>query len=250
MMADFSASRVSLTGVGATVGTATTIKTGSVASFNINGAVVQLQVARDLTIAIGDVCLIQRVGSQWTALQRLYTAAPAAPDNPALPNPQPAEVYGTLIVPAVETRSYRGGWITVNDDVLQGDFAGAGNYTGVAFFGDAARTLDGATITSATAQIRRKGSGGLSSAQTATLRLVTESVRPSGAPTLTSSATGPSLAWGESVAFPIPTSWVDELAAGTAGGIAVFDGDGSPYIAFDGRGAYPQAFTLMINWTR
>jgi len=249
-MSDFSGTRVSLTGVGATVGTATTVKTGSVASFNVQGAIVQLEVARDLTIAIGDVCLVQRVGSQWTVLQRLYAAAPADPGNPVLPNPQPPTVDGVLLVPAVETRSYRNEWITAHDDTLQGDFAGAGNYTGAAFYGSAARSLDGATITDATLLVRRKGSGGLPAAQTATLRLVTESTRPAGAPTLTSSATGPSLAWGEQAAFPVPTSWIDELAAGTAGGLAIFDGDGSPYMALDGRGALPSAWTLTISWTR
>lgn len=249
-MSDFSGTRVSLTGVAATVGTATAVVTGSVAMFNVQGAIVEIQVARDLTIAIGDVCLIQRVGSQWTALQRLYAAAPADPGNPVLPNPQPPSVDGVLLVPAVETRSYRGGWITAHDDVLQGDFAGAGNYTGAAFYGSTARALDGATIIDATMLVRRKSSGGLPGAQVATLRLVTESARPAGAPTLTSSATGPSLAWGEQAAFPIPTSWIDELAAGTAGGIAVFDADGSPYMAFDGRGALPSAWTLTISWTR
>jgi hypothetical protein len=159
-------------------------------------------------------------------------------------------VGGTLVVPAIETRSYRGGWVTAHDDVLQGDFAGAGNYTGVAFYGAAALSLAGATITGATAFVRRQASGGLPGVQTATLRLVTESERPAGAPTLTSSATGPALAQGEQAAFPIPTSWIDELAAGTAGGLAVFDGDGSPYIAFEGRGAVPSAWTLTISWTR
>jgi hypothetical protein len=249
-MNGFSDTRVTLTGVGATVGTATTVKTGSVASFNVQGAIVQLEVARDLTIAVGDVCLIQRTGSQWMALQRLYTAAPADPGNPTLPNPQPASVEGQQIVPAVETRSYRAGWVTAHDDVLQGDFAGAGNYTGCAFYGSTARALEGATITAATMLVRRKGSGGLAGAQTATLRLVTESTRPSGAPTLTSSATGPSLALGEQAAFAIPTSWIDELADGTAGGIAIYDADGDPYMAFDGRGALPSAWTLTIAWTR
>lgn len=249
-MSDFAGTRVSLTGVGATKGTATTIASGAVATFDVNGALVQVQVARDLTVAVGDVCLLQRVGSEWVALQRLYTAAPADPGNPILPNPQPVSVDGSLLIPAVETRSYRSGWVTGNDDTLQGDFAGAGNYTGAAFYGDAARALDGATITAATVMVRRKSSGGLPGAQTATLWLVTESMRPAGAPTLTSSATGPALAWGESASFAIPTSWIDELAAGTAGGLAIYDADGSPYMALDGRGALPSAWTLTVTWTR
>lgn len=249
-MTDFARTRTSLTGTGATLGTATSTASGALATFVVQGATVQCQVARDLTVAAGDVCLIQRIGSQWVAVQRLYTAAPADPGNPVLPVVQPATVTGGLVIPAVETRTFRTSWITSHDDVLQGDFAGAGNLTGCAFYGSAPLALSGATITAATVSIRRKSSGGLSSAQATTLWLVTETTRPGGAPTLTSSTAGPSLAWGGEAAFAIPTTWVDAMAAGTAGGIAAYDADGSPYVALDGRGAMPSAWTLSISWTR
>lgn len=250
-MSDFARTRTSLTGTGATLGTATTTASGALATFVVQGATVQVQVARDLTVAVGDVCLIQRVGSQWVAVQRLYTAAPADPGNPTLPDVQPSTVSGSLVVPAIETRTFRSDWITSHDDVLQGDFAGAGNLVGCAFYGSACLALDGATITAATVSIRRKSSGGLSSAQDTTLWLVTETTRPAGAPTLTSSTAGPTLAWGEaSAAFAIPTAWVDAMVAGTAGGIAAYDADGSPYVALDGRGTLPSAWTLSISWTR
>lgn len=250
-MTDFASTRVTTDGLGATLGTATTVKTSGVASFTVGGVAVAAQVARDLTVAVGDVCVIQRVGSQWFAVQRFYTAAPADPGNPALPVPKPVSVSGTLVIPAVETRSYRNSaWLTTSDDVFQGEFAGAGVYTGCAFYGPGALGLAGATISSATVMLRRAGSGGLPAAQALTLRLVTESAVPSGAPTLTSTTAGPSLAWGESATFSVPTAWIDSLAAGTSGGIAVYESDGSPYVVLDGRGRYTNSFTLTINWSR
>lgn len=249
-MSDFAATRTDLTGTGATLGTATTTKTAEVATFTVNGTAVQCQVARDLTIAVGDVCLIQRVGSLWFALARVYAAAPVDPENPPTPAPKPTVVRGTLVVPAIETRSYRGSWRTDTDDVYQGEYGGNGNHTGCAFYGSKPRSLSGATVTSATVRLRRRSAGGAAKAQSLTLRLVTQSTRPSGAPTLGSSTDGPNLAWGQSSTFTIPDSWAQAMVDGTAGGLAIFESDGSPYMILDGRGRFSSSFTLTIGWER
>jgi hypothetical protein len=252
-VSDFSSIRVDLTGVPATLATALTVKSSGVASFSIGETAVNVQVARDLTIAVGDVCLVQRVGSAWFALQRFYTAASTSPpNNTTPPPPKPAIVYGTLVCPPVETRSYRpGGWRTDNDDVYQGEYFGNGNHTGCAFYGTKPRSLEGATVTRATIRVWRPDAGGANAAQATTMRLVTQSKRPAGAPTLGASTSGPSLRRGQTTtAFVIPTSWAQAMVDGTAGGLGFFDSSGSPYVILAGRGRSASSFALTITWTR
>lgn len=238
---------------GAVTGTATTTASGALATFTINGVATQVQVARDLTIAIGDVALIIKVGQLWVAVCRLFTAAPADVGYVGdVPTPSPSTVSGTLVVAPVETRSYRTGfgWRTDVDDVIQGDPGAAGDHTGCAFYGSKPLSLTGATVTSATVRIRRPARGGNPVAQPLTLRLVTETTRPAGAPTLTSTTAGPSPVWDSNTDFTVPTAWVQAMVAGTAGGIAILDPDADPYVVTSGTGDYGPAWTMTINWTR
>lgn len=250
-MADPSDVRTGLGGVGSVLGTATGAKSGSTVGAVINGVVVTVQVARDLTVAAGDVLTINKYGSLWVAVGRLYTAAPAATHSPDSPPPNPGTASGTLVVAPVETRSRRNGaWRTDTTQVIQGEYGGGGNHTGAAFYGSAPQSLVGATVTAATVQVRRDG-GGAFAAQATTMRLVTESTRPSGAPTLTSSTGGPSLAVGATDnSFTVPTSWAQAMVGGTAGGLGFFAAGGSPYVRFAGVGDWSPAFTMTINWTR
>lgn len=235
---------------------ALTDKASGVCTAKVNGVETQVEVARDLTVTAGDALLVGQYGSglQWVALCRLGTAAPPIPGTdpaPAPPNPKPSTVTGMLVVSPVETRSYRSGrWRTDNDAVYQGQFGGNGNHTGVAFFGTKPRSLAGATVTAATVRVRRIA-GGQNAAQGTTMRLVTETSRPAGAPTLGASTSGPSLRRGQTdSSFTIPTSWGQSMVDGTAGGIGFFDADGSPYVIFAGRGDWSSAFTLTLSWTR
>ncbi|RKN38446.1 hypothetical protein [Micromonospora endolithica] len=233
--------------------TATTAKSGSTVTATVNGIVTTIEVARDLPVASGDVLLVERVGAQWYAYARVYAAAPAALD-PVVeppPPPKPAVTTGTLVVSPVETRSYRPtyGWRDDNTDVYQGEYGGWGNHTGAAFYGTKPRSLAGATVTRATIRVKRLTAGAYA-AQSTTLRLVTQATRPGGAPTLTSSTSGPSLAVGGSTTFTVPASWAQAMVDGTAGGLAVYDSDGSPYVRFAGRGSWSPAFTLTITWQR
>lgn len=230
--------------------TATAAKAGSAVTALVNGAVVTVAVARDLSVASGDVIVVTKVGAQWFALGRAYAAAPTSPINQPGPPAQPTGVTGSLVVPPVETRSYRNGaWRFDNTTVYQGSYGGGGNHTGAVFYGSMPRSLAGATVLSASAQVRRED-GGAFAAQSTTMRLMTNSTRPAGVVTLTSTAAGPSLAVGRSTSFAIPTAWVQSMVDGTAGGLGFFTGTGSPYVQFAGTGDWGPAFSLTINWQR
>lgn len=233
----------------ALLATATAAKAGSTVTALVNGAVVTVQVARDLTVASGDVIVVDRVGSQWFALGRAYPSAPAAPTNQAAPVAQPVSVTGTTVFGPVETRTYESSWRTDNTSVYQGSYGGSGNRTGCVFYGGAPRSLSGATVLSASFQVRRQ-SGGVFAAQTATMRLMTNATKPGGAPTLTSSTTGPRLATNTQGLFSVPTSWVQSMVDGTAGGLAFFTSAASPYMVFSGIGDWGPAFALTVSWQR
>lgn len=235
-----------------TYGTATSAKTGSTFTVVINGKSTTAQALRDLTIAAGDVVALTKFGSQWLAIGRLFTAAPADTGSADAPDPTPPSRSGTNVFPPVETRSFRNSsWRTDNDNVYQGQFGGNGNHTGCAFFGNGPRGLAGATVTSARMVVHRHNGGGITAPQTTTMRLVTEKFRPGGAPTLGASTTGPRLGWnGTNTSFAVPTSWAQSMVDGTAGGLGFFVSGGSPYVILSGRSEYRPAFTLTINWTR
>jgi hypothetical protein len=250
-VSDFSTTRVQ-PGREPILAYAITAKSGDTCDVWINGTTTTVKVARDLTVAQNDLLLIQRTGMFWVAIQRLGTAAvtPQTGQGQA-PPPKPPVVYGNTPFGPVETRSYQATrWRTDNDDVYQGQYGGNGNHTGCAFYGNGPRSLAGATVNGAYIQVRRKLGGGITAAQSTTLRLVTQSTRPGGAPTLTSSTAGPSLAWGQAQAYGIPASWAQSMVDGTAGGLALFVGGGSPYVILDGRSHYGPSFTLTIIWQR
>lgn len=249
-MTDFAEVHTSTDGIGAMLGRATATKSGSTITVEINGTVTTVQCNRDLAPAAGDILIVQRIGAQWFAICRVYTAAPAAQFNDTGVAANPATKAGTLTVAPVETRSYRSsGWRTDNTSVYQGQYGGWGNHTGSVFYGTGPRSLTGATVTSATVQVRRI-EGGTFAAQPTTMRLVTESTRPAGAPTLGSTTSGPSLAVNGQTSFTIPTSWAQAMVDGTAGGLAFFEADADPYVRFAGKGDWAPAFTLTINWQR
>jgi len=229
--------------------TATAAKSGSTVAALVNGASVSVQVARDLSVASGDVIVVTRVGSQWFALGRAYASAPVAPLNQAAPAPQPTGVTGTNVFGPVETRTYESSWRTDNTHVYQGSYGGSGNRTGCVFYGAAPRSLAGAVVLSAAFQVRRRA-GGAFGAQTATMFLMTQATKPAGAPTLGPSTAGPTLAVNAQGGYIVPTSWVQAMVDGTAGGIAFFTSSSSPYMVFDGIGDWGPAFALTVNWQR
>lgn len=252
-MTSAATNHVSLSGVPSSIGIAQDVAAAGLLPVAIGGTVVSVAANRDVTFAAQDRVLVVKAGGVWVAVCRLDTAAtdPTTVVNPDPPVVKPITTTGTRTFTPVETRSRQGSkWRTDNDDVYQGQYGGNGNHTGCAFYGSGPRSLAGATVTSASIMVKRKNAGGVTAAQTTTLRLVTQKTRPSGAPTLTSSTTGPSLKWGQSATFAVPTSWAQAMVDGTAGGLAIFDSGGSPYVILDGRGAYGASFALTIRWRR
>lgn len=252
-MTDSAANRVNIAGIPSGVGVAVGPASGGLITVTVKGIDVVMLAARDVSFATGDpVAFIQAAGT-FIALGRTATAAVPAPAdfNPPPPTPKPVTVTGSKTFTPVETRSRQGSkWRTDNDDVYQGQYGGNGNHVGCAFYGGGPRSIAGATVTSAKVKLRRKNSGGITAAQDTTFWLVTQTKKPSGAPTLTSSTDGPNLAWGQSTTFTIPTSWAQAMVDGTAGGLAIYEADGSPYVILDGRSHYGSSFSLTINYSR
>jgi hypothetical protein len=237
-------------------GTATAASASNLVAVSVSGTVITCNVVRGLTVASGDVVLIARTGAKWWVKNVLYAAAPpAGPDgSDVAPPPKPVTVTGTLVVAPVETRSYRNsvyvGWRTDNDDVYQGSY-GSGNHIGCAFYGDKPRSIRGSTVTRATLRVKRVSAGDYG-AKTSTLFRITNKRKPGGSPTFYGGSTnGPRLAVNKTdTSFDVPTSWAQDLVDGNAGGLAIYDSSGSPYMRFAGRSSYSSAWTLTIKWKR
>jgi hypothetical protein len=230
---------------------ARSVKSGSTLTVNVDGYDITVQCARDLTPAINDVLLLQLTATGWVALARLYTAAvDYAPD--AYPAPPPTALVrgGRLVLFARSTGSYRDGkWRTDSDDVVQGATGGYGNSVGAAFYGTKPTSLAGATVTAAALTLVRYP-GAPYASLTPTMRLATETDRPTGTPTLTSTSAGPAMVSGQTVSWTVPPAWAQAMVNGTAGGIAVYNAAGTPYVRLRGRATNSSAFTLTIDWER
>lgn len=229
-----------------------TKSTGAILA-EINGTTVSVMCGKGVNPAVGEIVMVDKVGTQWYAFDAVDITTPTQPSD-SQPGPPSTVSTGTLTVTPVETRSYRSGsvtgWRTDDDDVYQGQYGGWGNHTGCVFYGTKPRSLAGATVTGATFRVRMEQIGSYPPSA-ATMRLVTQSVRPGGAPTLTSSTTGPRLAQGEEFPnFAVPVAWAQAMVDGTAGGIGFFVSGGSPYLRMSGRGSWSPAFALAISWRR
>jgi len=245
-VSDFSDVRSDQSGSGALLGMATAAASASTVTVDVGGQVITCGTLRGITIAQYDPVLVIRVGSRWIVIGRIANATPgsgnASDDSPV------ASTAGTAVFAPVETRSWRGSWRTDTTSVYQGEYS-YGNHTGCAFYGGAPRALAGATVTSAAVYVKRLAAGTYA-AQTTTLRKITESTRPAGAPTVSDSATGPSLAVGAEASVVIPTAWAQALVDGTIGGLGIYEADGSPYVRLAGLGEFSPAWTMTINWSR
>ncbi|MEU1407111.1 hypothetical protein ABZ471_33025 [Streptomyces sp. NPDC005728] len=268
-MADFADTRVSTAGLGTALGTAQTAPASGACLVTVGGITVTARVATGLTVAAGNIVLLARLRSTYYVTQVVPaapTSTPAPPPPPdtappdtgdAPPAPKPTVRTGTLTCVPTATACFRdGSWRSDGDptnsfDLYQGRYGGSsfGRNTGCAFYGSKPHTLAGATCTKATVKIKRLSAGDYS-ARSATLRLVTQTTRPGGAPTLNETTSGPSLKIGDSSTFVLPTSWGQSLIDGTRGGIAINVSSDDPYIHLAGRGSWSAAFTVSISWRR
>lgn len=268
-MADFADTRASRNGSGSVRGMAVSSASGGACLVSVGGATVTARVAMSLTVAVGNLLLLSRLGSTYYVIGVLPPApttppvAPAPSDSPPVdtgdkpPAPKPTTSTGTLTCVPTATATYRdGSWrsdgaSTNSFDLYQGRYGGSsfGRNTGCAFYGSKPHTLAGATCTKATVKIKRLSAGDFS-ARSATLRLVSQTSRPGGAPTLNESISGPSLKIGDMSTFTLPTSWGQALIDGTRGGIAISIGSDTPYIHLAGRSSWSAAMTLSLSWRR
>ncbi|QTD96961.1 hypothetical protein [Streptomyces cyanogenus] len=269
-MASLAGTRVSLAGTGTLRGTAVSTVSGNACLVMVGGIQVTARVATTLTVAVGNVLLLARLGSTYYVINVVPPAPTTTPTTPTPvdntppvdtgdkpPPPKPTTTTGTLTCVPVATACYRdGSWRSDGDpvnsfDLYQGRYGGSsyGRNTGVAFYGSKPHTLSGATCTKATVKIKRLSAGDYS-ARSATLRLVSQTTRPGGAPTLNESTSGPSLKIGDSTTFTLPTSWGQALIDGTRGGIGISISSDDPYIHLAGRSSWSAAFTVTISWRR
>lgn len=267
-MADWADTRVSLAGQGTLVATATTSVSGGAVLATAAGITITVRVATGITPAQGDRLLVTRHGSVYWAIATIpapptVTPTPVAPPDTApdpgdkAPAPKPTTTTGTLTCVPTATACYRdGSWrsdgASVNSyDLYQGRYSGSsfGRMTGCAFYGSKPHSLSGATCTKATVKVKRLSAGDYA-ARAVTLRLVSQTSRPSGAPTLNESTSGPSLKIGDTSTFTLPTSWGQALIDGSRGGIAISISSDTPYIHLAGRGSWSAAMTLTISWRR
>jgi hypothetical protein len=267
-MADWADTRVTLSGQGTLVATATTSVSGGAVLATASGITITVRVTAGVSPTQGDRILVVRHGSVYWGIATIPappTVAPtpvavpdAAPDaGDTAPVPKPTTTTGSLTCVPTATACYRdGSWRSDGDptnsfDLYQGRYSGSsfGRNTGAAFYGSKPHTLNGATCTKATVKLKRLSAGDFA-ARSVTLRLVSETSRPGGAPTLNESTSGPSLKIGDTSTFTLPTSWGQALIDGSRGGIAISIGSDDPFIHLAGRGSWSAAMTLTIFWRR
>jgi hypothetical protein len=266
-MTQFADTYLSTSGQGTEIGQVISAPTDNACGVRIGGFSTTVRITGGVTVVLNDIVLIIRHGSTRFIISTIEPApaVPAVPDPTAVtpppseesPDPDPEIRVGTLIVAPVGTSTYRdGAWRTDlkalvdSSDVLQGRWTTTyGINTGCAFYGDKPSTLIGATVTGGTLHVKRI-SAGVFGEQTATLWLITEKTRPSGAPTLSNAIAGPSLPIDTIMDFTLPTAWVGAIADGTHGGIAVYVSSSAPYMKFAGLNTYSTAFYLTIDWYR
>jgi hypothetical protein len=240
-------------GYDAVVGVILAAPAGGRVSVRVDGATLSLPLIRSYAPTVGDTCLVLRRESSGWVLGALGTAPPAAPppttnvpppvaDDPTAAKPR----TGSDVFVPTSSGTYRdGAWLPDTVDVYQGDASGRGLNYGAAYYGAGPNGIRGATVTRARLRIRRQV-GGSSFPQAPTLRLLTGTVRPAGAPVSSSSTPGPALAAGEETTYDLPTSWGQALVDGTAGGIGTWvDPDPNPYIRTDGP-----TLAVLLDWTR
>lgn len=144
---------------------------------------------------------------------------------------------------ATSARSWRypsdgggsGGWRSENK-AYQGQYSNFGLHKGLWFFDDASirSTLSGQTILSIRLRLTRDSNGGVSGAQTPTIRPHNYSSQPSGEPVYASGTnTSESWGWGETDWVTLDNSWGRSLRDGHVRGVGVYTTSNSPYMIMD-----------------
>lgn len=234
-------------------GVCTGAKVSGLVNVLVGAQTMVAQCPQDLTVAAGDPVLMAKFGGSWHITQRYYTTGIGniLSDLNQEPPTVPVVRTGTNNFIPVRTASYRNGaWRTDNDHVYQGQYGGAGNHVGCAFYGTQIKTLAGAKVLKAHMHVRRR-QGGSYAGQSTTMVHVAEFAKPSGAPTIGGAYIGPKMRVGATdVAFAIDITLAQALVDGTYGGIGFYVASGSPYVIFTGIGEYAASMALTISWRK
>lgn len=219
----------------------------------VDGVTLDLHTLRSYAPTIGDEALVLLRGGQGYVVGALGTAPPAPlptdEDGTGIPTPSRS---GSTILRPVQTDTYRTGvgWLGVVDMIQGAAMAGGAANHGAAYFGDGPRGLR--TVTPLRGYITLTRLEGGWPVVHPEFRLLTTKTRPAGAPaysdTFDTAAFGlPTISVGQTVTWELPTTWVLELVAGTAGGIGVLR---DPDIGFGYMRAEGPRATLRIDWRR
>jgi phage minor structural protein len=163
----------------------------------------------------------------FTGVGGTYTVQGDASPPPA-PAPQPTVKTWTSTYSESWRPNFSGQWSggSTGRDVIQGEWAGYGVYMGYWFFGDAIRSaVQGKNISKIRVYLTRNNSGGISSAQTAYIRLHNYASKPSGSSQpsyVGSDYVTASFKWGEGKWVDVTSKFKDEFQAGTARGIMLY----------------------------
>lgn len=195
---------------------------------------------------VGQSVLVGRDGKAGAYVLGTIGTTPTTP--PSSPPPPPSYVQRSKVALPRQADTYRGGWRGV-PDLYQGDYTGRGLNFGAAFYGSQLQGLRAITslARSATLTIRRL-EGGSYAAQAPTFKLLQQSAKPGGAPTVRATAAGPAVAVGRTATWALPTAWLDELLAGTSGGLGIQVGTASPYIHLAGPSSAANGMALSVSY--
>lgn len=195
------------------------------------------------TAVVGDWVLIDDDGLRPIVVGVLGTGAgPSTPDGGLLPPEATTPASGSDVMPPTWSGTWRGsGWRSSFNDLVQGD-GGWGLSQGAAFYGSRPASL-GVTFGSGSVHLVRE-TFGIYGSGTPTMRLL-GATAPGGAyPSILATAAGPSLPnVGSAADWPLPSSWLVELASGAAGGIGIGVPGSTPYMRIDGP-----SMRLTLNW--
>jgi phage minor structural protein len=171
-----------------------------------------------------------------------YTTVTGDPSPPPPPPPQPVTKTWTSTYSESWRPNFSGQWSggSTGRDVIQGEWAGYGIYKGYWFFGDAIKNaVQGKNISKIRVYLTRNNSGGISSAQTAYIRLHNYASKPSSSSEpsyVGSDYVTASFKWGEGKWVDVTSKFKDEFQAGTARGIMLYVNStaDSGYMRFSG----------------
>lgn len=221
------------------------------ASVNLGGSVLpNLPCLTSYVPEVGQVVavLVDRGRALVLGTVSVPDTTPPVPELPPDPPSQP--VTGTNTFPATDAATYRGsGWRSDTSNVIQGDWTGNGINTGAWFYGTVvADSLPGVTVTGIEVYLRRQ-TGGVNSAQAAGVKGHAMPSR-AGAPTFTVGPQNVSLAVGNAGWYALPTSWGQQMVAGTLRGVGIQAPGASPYVVLAGLPTDGQSGALRISWSR